>query len=84
MKFKAPNFLTLKAFCSLAAAGCLILFCAAGLQTKAQYPAWDASEAFGGEYKFPDSVCLTDDKRAEIQIELQKSIARLKAEGKLS
>jgi hypothetical protein len=38
----------------------------------------------GGEYKLLDNtVCLTDEARADIKIQLQESINQLRAEGKL-
>jgi murein DD-endopeptidase MepM/ murein hydrolase activator NlpD len=37
----------------------------------------------GGEYEFPQNVCLTDEARADIKIKLQQSINRLRAEGRL-
>ncbi len=42
------------------------------------------SDAFGGEQKFQESICLTDEKRAEIQEQLQLSINKLRAEDKIA
>ena len=37
----------------------------------------------GGEYKFQNTICLTDEQRAEIKRENERSIERLRAQGKL-
>lgn len=37
----------------------------------------------GGEYKFQNTVCLTDEQRTEIKRELEQSMERLRAQGKL-
>ncbi len=37
----------------------------------------------GGEYKFQNTECLTDDQRSEIQRENQKNMEMLRAQGKL-
>lgn len=37
----------------------------------------------GGEYKFQNTECLTDEQRAEIKRELERSMERLRAQGKL-
>ncbi|HSK70700.1 MAG TPA: hypothetical protein VK892_03325, partial [Pyrinomonadaceae bacterium] len=41
-------------------------------------------EENGGEYKIPESVCLTDSKRREIQEKIQENIAKLSSQGKLN
>jgi murein DD-endopeptidase MepM/ murein hydrolase activator NlpD len=40
-------------------------------------------DAIGGEYKIQKSVCITEEQRKEIQKQINNSLARLKAEGKL-
>ncbi|MCY7345716.1 MAG: FG-GAP-like repeat-containing protein [Pyrinomonadaceae bacterium] len=45
----------------------------------------NAPQVGGGEYKLPaNTVCLTDENRAAIKIELQESINQLRAEGRLT
>jgi len=78
----------------LLAVGCLLLsvtvavllFAASPKLVKAQSLATpeNASDAFGGEYKFQDSVCLTEEKRVELQEQLQSSINKLRGEGKIA
>lgn len=78
----------------LPAMGCLLLsvtiavllFATSSKLVKAQSlttpePAFDV---FGDEYKVQDSVCLTDEKRAEFQEQLQSSINKLRSEGKIA
>ncbi len=52
-----------------------------------QAQAWNADfanpKAFGGEYNFPDSVCLTDANRAEIQAQIHESVENLRSKGEL-
>ncbi len=44
----------------------------------------NAPQVGGGEYKLPENtVCLTDEARAEIKIRLQESINQLRSEGRL-
>ncbi len=38
----------------------------------------------GGEYKFPDNICLTEEARGDIKIRLQESIEELRAQGRLN
>ena len=78
----------------LLAVGCLLLsvtvavllFAASPKLVKAQSLAApeNASDAFAVEYKIQDSVCLTDEKRAEFQKQLQSSINKLRGEGKIA
>ena len=78
----------------LLAVGCLLLsvtvavllFAASPKLVKAQSSATPetASDAFGVEYKIQDSVCLTDERRAEFQEQLQSSINKLRSEGKIA
>ncbi len=44
-----------------------------------------ASQVYGGEYKFSDNFCLTDETRSEIKAQLQQSVEKLRSEkrGKL-
>jgi hypothetical protein len=44
----------------------------------------NASDAFVVEYKFQDGVCLTEEKRAELQEQVQSSINKLRGEGKIA
>ena len=55
-------------------------------QVSSQTLAAERSEpqAFGGEFVFPDSYCLTDSQRAEIKEQLRDSVEKLRAEGKLA
>jgi murein DD-endopeptidase MepM/ murein hydrolase activator NlpD len=77
------------------AVGCLwlsvtvavLLFAASPKLVKAQSLAApeNASDAiFVGEDKFQDSICLTEEKRAEFQKQLQSSIDKLRSEGKIA
>jgi murein DD-endopeptidase MepM/ murein hydrolase activator NlpD len=43
----------------------------------------DAPQAYGGEVKLPENVCLTDEQRAEIQRNLQLNIESLIGSGKI-
>ena len=43
-----------------------------------------SSTAQGGEYKFPENVCLTEEKRTEIKARVQENVEKLFEEGKLS
>ena len=64
----------------------VLLFAASPKLVKAQSLAApeNVSDAFGGEYKLQDSICLTEEKRAEIQKQLQSSINKLRREGKIA
>jgi murein DD-endopeptidase MepM/ murein hydrolase activator NlpD len=44
----------------------------------------NAPQIGGGEHKFPDNICLTEEARDEIKINLQESINQLRAEGELT
>jgi murein DD-endopeptidase MepM/ murein hydrolase activator NlpD len=65
---------------------CLLFFGGNNLPVQAQE--WSADyanpKALGGEYKFPDNFCLTDESRAEIHAQIRESVENLRAEGKLS
>ncbi len=64
----------------------VLLFAASPKLVKAQSLAApeNASDAFGGEYKLQDSICLTEEKRAELQEQVQSSINKLRGEGKIA
>ncbi len=64
----------------------VLLFAASPKLVKAQSLAApeNATDAFVDEYKFQDSVCLTDEKRAELQEQVQSSINKLRGEGKIA
>ena len=64
----------------------LLLFAASPKLAKAQSFATpeDVSDVFGGDYKLQDSICLTDEKRAELQEQVQSSINKLRDEGKIA
>jgi len=65
----------------------VLLFAASPKSVKAQSLAMpeNASDAiFVGEEKFQDSICLTEEKRAELQKQLQSSINKLRGEGKIA
>jgi murein DD-endopeptidase MepM/ murein hydrolase activator NlpD len=82
------KFLLLAAGCSLlSVAVAVLLFAASPKSVKAQPSATpvNASDAiFIDEYKAQDGVCLTEEKRAELQEQVQSSIAKLRGEGKLA
>ncbi len=81
------KFLRLAVDCLLLSATvAVLLFAANPKPVKAQSLSTpeNTSDAFGGEYKFQDSVCLTDEKRAEFQEQLQSSINKLRGEGKIA
>ncbi|MCA1623557.1 MAG: VCBS repeat domain-containing M23 family metallopeptidase [Acidobacteria bacterium] len=78
----------------LLAVGCLLLsvtvavllFTASPKSVKAQSLAApeNASDAFDVEYEFQNGICLTEEKRAELQEQVQSSINKLRGEGKLA
>ena len=80
MKEKKLSFLKETALTGFGIFGCLLFLGGVVLPVQAQI---EVSKAFGGEFKFPRSVCLTDDKRAEIQAQIEESVENLKAQGKL-
>ncbi|HEX8638434.1 MAG TPA: peptidoglycan DD-metalloendopeptidase family protein, partial [Pyrinomonadaceae bacterium] len=78
----------------LPSAGCLLLsvtvavllFAPSPKLVKAQSLATPrtASDAFDVEYEFQNGVCLTEEKRAELQKQVQSSINKLRGEGKIA
>jgi murein DD-endopeptidase MepM/ murein hydrolase activator NlpD len=64
----------------------VLLFAASPKLVKAQSLATpeNASDAFVVEYKLQDGICLTEEKRAEFQEQLQSSINKLRGEGKIA
>ncbi|HEX8607667.1 MAG TPA: peptidoglycan DD-metalloendopeptidase family protein, partial [Pedobacter sp.] len=78
----------------LLAVGCLLLsvtvavllFAASPKLVKAQSLAApeNASDAFDVEYEFQNGICLTEEKRAELQEQVQSSINKLRGEGKIA
>ncbi|HEX8609192.1 MAG TPA: hypothetical protein VF679_11185, partial [Pedobacter sp.] len=78
----------------LLAVGCLLLsvtvavllFAASPKLAKAQSLAApeNASDAFDVEYEFQKGICLTEEKRVELQEQVQSSINKLRGEGKIA
>jgi murein DD-endopeptidase MepM/ murein hydrolase activator NlpD len=64
----------------------VLLFAASPKSAKAQSLAApeNASDVFDVEYEFQNGICLTEEKRAELQEQVQSSINKLRGEGKLA
>ena len=81
------KFLLLAVSCLLLnVAVAVLLFAASPKLVKAQSLAAleNASDAFEVEYEFQNGICLTEEKRAELQEQVQSSINKLRGEGKIA